>query len=382
MRCRFLHSGSASRLINALFTRSWAAAQRNVVWVTKGTINSRTSEDSGTSASGLGGEHCRWGHARCEGTGDGAFLMTCKRQQDRGRHKSSFPCVMCVPLVTLVTLFSISNRRSHILDRGRAARSRESRVEPESRSIQTQQEDREESNSSVGQIRPERSPLRMWTALREDQWRTAEALLRLLGYLDYTRTAPLQVKILEEWNSVPFTPKNPGMDGFAARQGRWVISTLCVLLTRIFFNWELEWDVGSLVLKWYPTLSNVFRRKRRVLLDDAVGAAHWTGVCFQSAFAVSDLERLDSASVFGVTTVCVVACCVHAAQIPRAVPGVNLSHVFSADLCAENNRLRINFVRGHLLLKYKDIVCARWCDLYHSQKNPPKTFRLIANLYF
>lgn len=95
--------------------------------------------------------------------------MTCQRQQDRRSYRSSFACVMRVPLVTLVTLFSISNRRSRILGRGRAARSREARVEPESRSIQTQQEDREESNSSVGQIRPERSPLRMWTALREDQ---------------------------------------------------------------------------------------------------------------------------------------------------------------------------------------------------------------------
>lgn len=76
---------------------------------------------------------------------------------------------MRVPLVTLVTLFSISNWRSRILGRGRAARSREARVEPESWSIQTQQEDREESNSSVGQIRPERSPVRMWTASQEDQ---------------------------------------------------------------------------------------------------------------------------------------------------------------------------------------------------------------------
>lgn len=94
--------------------------------------------------------------------------MTCQRQQDRGGIHPAFH-VMSVLLVTLVTLLSISNRRSRILGRGRAARSREARVEPESRSIQTQQEDREESNSSVAQIHPERSPGRMWTAPWEDQ---------------------------------------------------------------------------------------------------------------------------------------------------------------------------------------------------------------------
>lgn len=57
------------------------------------------------------------------------------------------------PLGYLVTLLSISDRRSRIVSRARAARSREARVEPESegRSIKTHQEDWEE-NSNMGEM--------------------------------------------------------------------------------------------------------------------------------------------------------------------------------------------------------------------------------------
>lgn len=79
------------------------------------------------------------------------FLMTCQRQQAKGQ-------LECIGLLFmydacsigyLVTLLSISNRRSRIFSEGRAARSRGARVEPEceGRSITTR---REESISSGG----------------------------------------------------------------------------------------------------------------------------------------------------------------------------------------------------------------------------------------
>lgn len=72
-----------------------------------------------------------------------------------GRHKSSAPFQYdACSLGYLVTLLSISNRSWGIFSRGRAARSREARVEPKSqgRSVKTQQEGEEESNSNMGAI--------------------------------------------------------------------------------------------------------------------------------------------------------------------------------------------------------------------------------------
>lgn len=190
--------------------------------------------------------------------------MTCQRQQDGG-HKSRFSCVKRVPSVTLATLLSISSRRSRILGRGRAARSREARVEPESRSIQTHQADREESNSSVGQIHPKRSPVRMWTASREDQWRRAEAVRRLLGYLDYTHSPaaskyPERVKICSTF--YPEKSRHGGFHGSTRQVSHF--QTLCAadgfffFLRALCFNWELEWVIGLLVLELYRCLINVF----------------------------------------------------------------------------------------------------------------------------
>lgn len=128
---------------------------------------------------------------RCEGTCDRVFLMTCQTHQGRRTRKSSFSCVMRVPLVTLVTLFSISNRRSRILRRGRAARSREARVEPESRGIQTQQEDRGGEQQQRGTDPPRTQPSEdadSFAGRPVTNRKKKKALLRLLGYLDYTHS--------------------------------------------------------------------------------------------------------------------------------------------------------------------------------------------------
>lgn len=137
------------------------------------------------------------------------FLMACQRQQAKGQLECTALLFMydACSFGYLVTLLSISNRRSRIFSEGRAARSREARVEPEcqGRSIITH---REESNSSGRNF--VKTTVERWCG--ELHWTVGkektETVRRLFGCLDYTHS-PLRVKTPKQWNIVtPFPRKS------------------------------------------------------------------------------------------------------------------------------------------------------------------------------
>lgn len=108
----------------------------------------------------------------------------------RGGHKSRFSCVMRVPLVTLVTLLSISNRRSRILCRGRAARSRGSSCgvgeskHPNAPGGPGGEQQRRGTDPPHTQPRGDADSFAGRPARRR-----AEAVRTSLGYLDYTHSS-------------------------------------------------------------------------------------------------------------------------------------------------------------------------------------------------